>query len=248
METYKKCTHCGYSGIISINTEKNSLTGKYEIIIAQSQGIAIGDAIVVDQKFEKSTSRFSLREWWHNILRNHGKFSCYAIFTVLPSDKEALSYLTDFGKEIDLISGDDCLIIALGGTNFRRAGFDEKLWNVAVKQHSDEGYSVKIAKLFDIKLSEFPALMLFKDIRSPEHVIINLKDMTSSQIANYMRVIFSTISEAVRKGQDPLKAVSQYKTKEKIQATSKGAISELRSYAGITFEKAIEAWLATILK
>lgn len=244
---YNRCHSCG-GRIIAINTEINSITGQYEIIVSQSQGIAIGDAIVVNQTFEQGKSRSSLREWWHGILRNHGKFSCYAIFLVLPSDKQAIQYLTEYGKEIDLISGDDCLIIALGGTDFRRSGFDEKLWDVAVKQHVDDGYSIKIAKLFDIKLSDFPALILFKSIHTPEHVVVSLKDMDTSQIATHMRKIFTVVSEAIKKNQDPLKSLSQFKTSEKLQNTSKGAISELRSITGKTFEKAIEVWLTTMVK
>lgn len=82
-----------------------------------------------------------LREWWHGILRSYGRYYCYAIFLVLPSDKEALRYLTDFGREIDLISGVNCLVIALGKTEFKRSGFNEETWSELVKEHSSEGYS-----------------------------------------------------------------------------------------------------------
>jgi hypothetical protein len=244
---YNRCTNCG-SSLIAINAEKSSFTGNYEIIVSQSQEIAVGDAIVVNQTPEKGRSKSSLREWWHNILRSHGKFSCYAIFLVLPSDKQALTYLTEFGKEIDLISADDCLVVALGGTDFRRSGFDEKLWNIAIKQQIDDGHSINISKLFDFKLSDFPALMLFKSIHNPDHVMVSLREMDSSQIATYMRKIFTVISEAVKNNQDPLKALTQHRNSEKIQATSKGAISELRSFTGKTFERAIEVWLTTMIK
>ncbi|MEK6575574.1 MAG: hypothetical protein AABZ58_14795, partial [Chloroflexota bacterium] len=52
-----------------------------------------------------------LRRWWHEIQRLGGRYSCYAIFLVLPSDREAIRYLHEFGKELDLISGEDCLVV-----------------------------------------------------------------------------------------------------------------------------------------
>ena len=67
--------------------------------------------------------RRSLRKWWHMILHQEGRYQCYSIFLVLPSDKEALRYLMDFGTEIDLISDKDCLIITLGQAEFNLSDF-----------------------------------------------------------------------------------------------------------------------------
>src|ERR1051325_2501992 len=51
----------------------------------------------------------STRALWHYILKSHGKYSCYAVFLLLPSDVEAIRYFKEFGKELDMISGKECL-------------------------------------------------------------------------------------------------------------------------------------------
>jgi len=135
--------------------------------------------------------KLALREWWHSILRDYGRYSCYAIFLALPSDKEIIRYLIDFGNEIDIISGEDCLVIALGKSEFRRSGFDEKIqqpsiperfsnfleemWSAAIKEQVSKGYSVKVAQLFNIEITKFPCLLIFQDIRSSDHALITLK-------------------------------------------------------------------------
>jgi hypothetical protein len=55
---------------------------------------------------------YEVREWWHELLRLYGKYKSYAIFLVLPSDKEAIEYLTSitYLQELNAISGDDCLV------------------------------------------------------------------------------------------------------------------------------------------
>ena len=121
--------------------------------------------------------RHALRDWWQNILRDYDhRYSCSAIFIILPSDKEAIRYLSDFGTEIDIISGDDCLVIVLGKAEFKRSGFDEKMqrptmserltsfleeaWKVAINDHVSKGYSVKIAQLFKVEINQFPCLLV----------------------------------------------------------------------------------------
>ena len=56
--------------------------------------------------------RFALREWWHQIRRQSGRpYACCGMFLLLPSDQEAIRYLAEFGDEIDMISGEDCLVL-----------------------------------------------------------------------------------------------------------------------------------------
>ena len=95
--------------------------------------VIVGDANVINtvsvssEKFPQKNDHRSVREWWHDVLRNYGYYSCYAIFLALPSDKEIIRYLTDYGRELDLISGENCLVIALSKTDFRRSGFDKEI-------------------------------------------------------------------------------------------------------------------------
>ncbi len=194
------------------------------------------------------TDRHLLRDWWHGILRDYERYSCYAIFLMLPFDKEAIRYLVNFGRELDLISGENCLLIALGKTEFRRSGFDEKAWNTTLEEYISEGYSIKVAQLFDINLLEFPCLVVFQDIRSPNHIVVTLKGLTVDQIATQMRSLFSVIQYASSNKQEPLGAIESHRDKENFLRRGNKIISKIRSFAGKTFEIAIEAWIKAIVK
>ena len=190
----------------------------------------------------------SLRDWWHQILGNYGKYSCYGIILGLPSDVETIRYLKDFGKELNLISGDNCLIIFLTKTGFQRCGFDNELHSFAINEHISDGYSIQIAKLFDISFDEFPCALFFSDIRSSNHVVASLKDMSAENIAQSMRSIFSVIQKAISEKQDPVKFIESYRNSQEFLKKGKSFISELRSIANKTFETAIEAWIKVIIK
>ena len=38
------------------------------------------------------------KEWQHELLRKYGRSACYAVFLVLPSDRETIAYLSDYGN------------------------------------------------------------------------------------------------------------------------------------------------------
>jgi hypothetical protein len=206
----------------------------------------------------------ALREWWHAILRNHGRYSCCAIFLVLPSDKETIRYLTDFGIELDLVSGENCLVIALSKDEFRRSGFDtaikkasvterissflEEMWNAAIREHVSDGYSVHVAQLFEIDLTDFPCLLVFQDIRSPKHVLITLKGMTAEEISEQMRSVFSIIRKAVADKENPVDALAQHRDSEALRKKGKTILTKVGSLAEKTFETAIETWVKVAIK
>lgn len=187
----------------------------------------------------------SLRTWWHSILRKYGQHSCYAVFLLLPSDKEAIRYLSEFGKELDLITGKECLVIAFGKTEFKGPKFDDDIWSTVVDEHVAEGVSVKIAKMFNLEFTQFPCLIVFKDIRLPEHVVITLKDCTSENIAKDLRQVFSIINKATSKKQDPVHALSLMRKAENFQKTGLSIVSEIQSFAGKTLDVAMEALIKT---
>ncbi len=208
--------------------------------------------------------RHALRKWWHGILRDHGRYSCYAIFLVLPSDKEAIRYLTDFGSELDVISGENCLVIAFGKTEFRRSGFDtdvekgsllgrfssflDDAWNAAVREQISQGYSVKISEIFDVPLTQFPCLLIFEDIRSPKHVVVTLKGLTADEIASQMRAIFAIVQKAIVNKNDVLDALARYQSSEVFRKKGKVIVSHVNGIAAKTFETAMEAWINTLFK
>jgi hypothetical protein len=146
----------------------------------------------------------TLREWWHHVIRDYGKFSSYAMFLLLPSDKEAIQYLTEYDKELSLISDKDCLVLVVTKGGYNNKDFEEDNKQLAIKEYILEGYSVRIAHLFGIKLDTFPCLVVFQDIRSSEHIIVSFKGMTASEIASKIRSIFSIIHSAIIEKQNPL--------------------------------------------
>lgn len=158
------------------------------------------------------------------------------MFLLLPSDKEVLRYLAEFGKELNIISGQECLVMALSRSEIKEVGFDEDSWSTTILEHTNEGYSEKVARLFDIKLDQFPCMVVFQDIRTPDHIRIPLGDMTAEEIGKRMRTIFDTIREAVSKGDKPLAALAGHLKKEGWLGKGRAIFS----FAGKTFEKAIE--------
>ncbi len=199
----------------------------------------------------------SIRSWWHSIIRERGKFPLYAFVLALPSDQAVVSYLSEYGEELDYISGDSCLIIALNRNKFRRSGLDEELrpldgglnidyWRQLIKAIGSKGYSVLIAKHFDIDFTEFPCMVIFQDIRSPGHVLISLSGMEVHEIADRMKTIFSLIRKSALENKPLLIELEKLRVKETFQSEGKQLISSIRSIAGKTFETAIEVWLKSL--
>jgi uncharacterized protein YukE len=197
--------------------------------------------------FDKS---LAIRNWWHNILGSQERYSSYSIFLVLPSDKEVIRYMDEFSKELDLISGNDSLVIVIGNTDVKVASpqLDKRDWKLAIDEHIAKGYSLKIADMFDISMTEFPCLILFQDIRSPEHVKVLLNDMSAEEIAVKMRAIFSVIHEAVKDHQNPLNALESQRNSDAFWDKGKSIVSSLRNIAEKTFEVAMEAWIKSVIK
>ena len=196
---------------------------------------------------EDSWYRVVLREWWHNILRAHGSYRCYAFFLCLPADKAAIEYLTDYGKELDLLSGDNCLVISLSESNFKLAGFDEEVWTAAVNEQVSEGYSLTVASLFEIKFTEMPCFVLYEDIRSPRRIVFSLKGLSSEQIASQMRLIFSVIQQAVSENKKPIDQLEKHQKSAEVQKTIQTVKGKVSDFAGKTFEAAVEAWIETVI-
>jgi len=190
----------------------------------------------------------SLREWWHEILGNYGRYRCYAVVLALPGDIEATRYLTVFGRELEFISGQNCLVIALTKIGFRRYGFDDKILSIAMDEHISEGHSIQVANIFNVPFDEFPCMILFNDIRSPNHVKITLEGMTAEDIVQVMRSIFTYIQQAVSQNKDPLEFIETQRNSQVFVNKGKTIVSELRCFAGKTFETAMEAWIKTVVQ
>jgi hypothetical protein len=198
--------------------------------------------------FPDPKNKAELRRWWHEILRNHGRYACFAVFLVLPSDKEAIRYSTEFSRELHLITGDNCLVLGIGETELTYFGFDEQLWRIAIEEQVFEGHSIKVAQLFNISIADFPCLILFRDIRSSEHLIVSFKSMNAESIAELMKELFSIVNTALAEKEDPLKMIEQRRNNEQFRKKGSSIITGLRNIAGKTFETALEATISAIIK
>jgi hypothetical protein len=189
-----------------------------------------------------------LREWWHQVLREYGRYQCYAFFLCLPSDEEAVKYVANFSKELDLLSHENCLVITLSKTGFRRSGYDETVWNLAVNEHISEGYSMTVAQHFKIKYIDFPCIVFFEDVRSPKRVVFSFKDLKMEEIAKQMRTIFTVVQQAVINRKKPVSFLERHRSTEQFNKVRQNALGKLFSFAGTTFETAMEAWINASLK
>jgi hypothetical protein len=173
----------------------------------------------------KAKDPTSVAGWWDHILQQHANYSCYCLFLVLPADDHTRRYLEDFGNELDIISGDTCLALALGKTEFRRIGFDDLAWRDAIEAQIEAGYSVRLAELFSIDVTEFPAVLIFERIDSPEHVLVSLQELTTDEIVQKMRSTFAVIRRAVSDNQSPLKVLERVRQRKKLQKAGRTLVS-----------------------
>jgi len=183
-----------------------------------------------------------LREWWHSILHTHGKYPCYAIVLVLPTDSQTIKYLTEAGREIDLLSKNNCLVMALSDTQAIRYGSDENEWRTAINEQVTNGQSVEIANLFEIKFTEFPCMVIFQDIRSSEHLVISLQKMEIDEISLKMRSFFWAIKSANAKKVNPLIELKTQRRKAEFLRAGQSVISDLRKLGGETIQTIIGAY------
>jgi hypothetical protein len=205
-------------------------------------------ASVVTDLILQSDDSHHLRAWWHKVLRDHGKYFCFAFVLVLPGDAEAIRYLTELGSELDQISGEDCLVIALADLGVRRPGFDKELWTAAVEAQTSKGHSLTVAELFDIDLTEFPCLVLFEDVRQPRHIVVSLKGLNVESIGDELRSVFSVIRKAAKEKADPLTAVEESQRRQQLREKGEIIVGQVRSIGDKTFEKAMEAVIKAIIE
>jgi hypothetical protein len=221
-------------------------THKY---IVSGQVGAVGANAVVVGGIHFMDNKRSLREWWQKqILGAYGRYACYAMFLILPSDKEAIHYLTEYGREVDIISGENFLFLALTKSAFKLSEFDEWIWNMYVEEYCKEGYSAKVAELFGIDFTEFPCLIVFRDIRTPDHIAVTMKGLTQTEIAEKMRDIFARMQEAIQKEKDPLVAIQSYQAEKSLERTRRKVMSKAGEFIEKTFEAAMEAWMEVAIK
>ena len=198
------------------------------------------------------TSPSRLRQWWHNILRISGNYSCYGIILALPSDTEVLNYLSKYMTELDILSGIECLVIA-----FTKVGFwfwERENHNVTnfssaiIEDYTNQGHCVQIGKKLGIQLDEYPCFVLFDDIRSPHRFVVSLKSLDEKEIAQTLRYTFSTIQLASSKKVSPLLALEKEKKKGTSAQKKTLILNKAKAIVGETMQTALEAWINSSIK
>ncbi|WKZ52763.1 MAG: hypothetical protein QY329_08475 [Anaerolineales bacterium] len=221
------------------------------------------------EPFSDYNSKKEIREWWRRMVQGKDSlvgrrdFYCYGIFLAFPSDSEAIRYLIDFGNDAEIASGEDSLIISLSTIEFRQPGFNSRLQRAfeegqvesmkflrsqMVNDYVFSGYGIQIAKLFEIDIVDFPCLLIFSDIRSPEHFVVSLKGLTAEGIAEHIRTTFSVIHKAKKDKKDFFAALEHHKNATNFQKSGKSILTKVSGVAGKTFETAISVLLNSLSK
>ncbi|MDW5552154.1 hypothetical protein [Methanosarcina sp.] len=205
-----------------------------------------GRPLIISVEVINSIERSALKEWWDNLLSKYPKCRIYAIFLALPSDNKTIEYLTKFGKELDLISGNDCMVIAFTDRQIKSCGFNEETWDSIVNDNIQKGYSLKISEIFKIPFSDFPCIVFFQDINTPEHVVMTLRDMSVEDIIKNIRNMMDVI-KADEKHQ-PLLVLESLRNHDRFKNKGRIIISQIQIILGKTLEALIVTLIESTLK
>ncbi len=186
-----------------------------------------------------SFDKVKYRNWWHSILRNFGKYPCYGIFLLLPSDVHLLSYLSEYGNELNILSS-NCLIIAPSPHGVKNPAFQIDVWQNSVKVYVRDGYGRVFSGLFNIPFSSYPCFAIFNDFQSADYALVSLKEMNVQEISKKLRTVFSIIDKAALLKESPVKMIENSATAEKINNIGIHMITDIKSLAKTTLETLIE--------
>lgn len=184
---------------------------------------------------ENSKHVTSFQELWFTLIKEQKKYSCYSIFLVLPSDKEAKRYLTEYSDDLKIISKPSTLVMKTGSDQYLYADVDGK--SLSVEISNDYG---RIAHLFGIDFAKFPCMVVFEDMNSPKRLPVFLNGMKSEEIFEKMKVIFSIIQKSAREKKSPIEALQKHKNDEKLKHAGKAVIGTVRDLVGYTYTTIIQ--------
>jgi hypothetical protein len=188
------------------------------------------------QEPNSSEVTISLHEFWFTLLRVQKKYSCFSIFWVLPSDKEAIRYLTDFSEDLKIISRPSTLVMTLGSDQRLHADVDSKSLSVEIKSNIE-----RIAPSFSKDFTKVPCLILFSKINSSDGTHVYLKGMTAEEISETMKVIFLIIQNAIKEKRSPIEALQRHQKDERLRHAGKAIIGTMRDLFLLTHRITIEA-------
>lgn len=201
----------------------------------------------VKERVAEERDRLSLRWWWREQLTSREKYSSYAVFFALPSDTELIRYLRDFGKEADMISGQNCMVITISKEEGNIPISDQEAWEGILSEHTSSAFLIRLADLFGIDFTDFPCLVIFEDIKSYQYTYISLKDLQAEAIADVARTVFSILRKADYENSQALNVLNEYLRQESQKKVGRTLVGQIRHLAGKTFETAIEALFKSLM-
>lgn len=187
------------------------------------------------------------RRWWHSVLREHGKHACFGFFLALPSDRNVANYLKDHGEELHALVDGDCLLLTVTDLKFERPGADDPNWLAAIDDFVSRGHSVRLGRLFSVDYTDFPCLLLFENIDSEAHILIDLKRMGHEEIAEKLRETFSIVHRANSEGQSPIGELYRFRNSKRLRRAGATVIHKIGSFAGTTYQLGVEAAIKAML-
>jgi len=231
-----------FGDLINIDKEGNAI---YHISVGPK---------IIDFSDEDELGMFTIQRWWKLLRKKHEEYSCCGVFLTLPSDDEVIAYIKYYRQELNLLSGEECVLVIFQDTKFSTTDkfiqfeVTRKSWETAVNKHANEGYSILFANLFGIPFNQFPSLVIFNNIDTPDHVVIDLRDLTLEELREKMRETFDVIRKANKDSIDPIVALNREKSRGNLQNKGRSIVGAMRNFGERTLEMAMEAWFNSVMK
>lgn len=184
------------------------------------------------QETSKQINNF--QDLWFTLVREQRKYSCYAIFLVLPSDKEAIRYLTEYSSDLHIFSSSNALVMTIGSDGYLHTNIDGKKLSVEIKNYA------KLTRVFDIDYTAIPCMIVFEGLNSPNRMPVMLKGMTAEETSEKMKAIFSIIEKSAREQKSPIVVLQKHKNDEKLRHLGKTVIGTASNIFEFTYTTIIQ--------
>jgi hypothetical protein len=195
-----------------------------------------------------------LYDWWNNVQRTRGKFPCYALPLILPTDDEFHTYLVQDGLDLHQLSGKDCYVMILTDESLIEqdvVSATKTDWEAVVENYVRIGIAAKLADRFELTFEDYPVLVFFEDIQSREVFILPLKGLDRDEIVKLMRKAFTVIHTAVGSHENPIEALERFHKREMRRLAGEKLVGGLRVLGGTTLkallDKAVEELTGMVL-
>ncbi len=143
-----------------------------------------------------------LRDWWHEVIREHGYYPYYAILLAFSADAQVDSYLMQHAAELSRLSENKCLVIVYSDLGLVSLGPNLELWHLMLPSQVHEAHVARLAELFGVTPADFPCLIFSRRIPSRDEVIVSLKGMDQHEIADVVRSNLIAVEAALARKKD----------------------------------------------